>query len=144
MNVWLSVAVAAAVVIGIGWMARRRGGSPVGSDESPDPVAGVPADRKGLYEIGLHPGEDGTPVMYTLTTCRHCVHLRNFLTAHGIAHHLVLVDDFEGAARSAVMARLRSFNPRGSFPTLVLPGGRVVVGFREGEVREAFGLIGND
>ena len=38
------------------------------------------------------------------------------------------------------MAKLRSFNPRGSFPTLVLPDGQVLVGFREAQARKLFGL----
>ena len=68
------------------------------------------------------------------------MHLKHFLDGHGIEHHLVYVDDFSGERRSEVMAKLRSFNPRGSFPTLVLPDGQVLVGFREAQARKLFGL----
>ena len=62
------------------------------------------------------------------------------LDEHGISHHLVYVDDFEGEQRRELMAKVRSWNPRGSFPTLVLPDGRVSVGFREAQVRKLFDL----
>ncbi|HOS83011.1 MAG TPA: glutaredoxin family protein, partial [Methanolinea sp.] len=32
---------------------------------------------------------------------------------------------------------VEKFNPAGSFPTLVINGSRVIVGFREAEIREA-------
>ena len=35
------------------------------------------------------------------------------------------------------MDKVRAFNPRGSFPTIVMPGGKTVVGFREQLLREA-------
>ena len=102
--------------------------------------SGVPAGLEQDYKYGVDPRSCGKPVMYTLHTCRHCVHLKDFLDAHGIEHHLVYVDDFHGPARREVLNTLRSFNARGSFPTLVLPDGRSMAGFREGVVKELFGL----
>ena len=103
-------------------------------------TGGIPSGKEEQFAIGMAPGEDGVPVMYTLTTCRHCVHLRNFLVANNIAHHLIYVDEFTSKARGDMMQTLRKHNERGSFPTLVLPGGQTLVGFREGEVRAAFHL----
>ena len=51
--------------------------------------------------------------------------------------NLLYVDEFNGRDRSDLMDKVRSYNPRGSFPTIVLPGGKVVVGFREQLLREA-------
>ena len=100
----------------------------------------IPPGKEDSYSYGIHPGEDGVPVMYTLTTCRHCVHLQDFLDEHGVAYHLVYVDGFYGQARSVMLAVLKAHNPRASYPTLVLPGGRTVVGFRKSEVRAALNL----
>ena len=101
----------------------------------------VPArDLEEEYKLGMDPCASGKPVMYTLQTCLHCVHLKHFLDDHGISHHLVYVDDFEGDQRRELMAKVRSLNPRGSFPTLVLPDGRVSVGFRETQIRKLFDL----
>lgn len=130
--------IVAAVLAGSGvvWFRRRpgrAGGEP-----------GMPEKQTAAYVLGMEPGADGQSVMYTLRSCRHCVRLKKFLDAHGIPCHLVFVDGFTGAARAAMMAKVRACNPRGSFPTLVLPDGRVVVGFREREVRAAFGLPESD
>ena len=112
-----------------------------GSAETPAEEQQAPArDLEEEYQLGIDPCASGKPVMYTLQTCLHCVHLKHFLDEHGISHHLVYVDDFEGEQRRELMAKVRSLNPRGSFPTLVLPDGRVSVGFREAQVRKLFEL----
>ena len=106
----------------------------------PIPESGTPRGMEELYSCGVDPCACGVPVMYTLHTCRHCVRLKDFLVEHGIEHRLVYVDEFENPARKEIMATLRSHNPRGSFPTLVVPDGRSVVGFREEAVKELLGL----
>ena len=112
-----------------------------GSAETPAEEQQAPArDLAEEYQLGIDPCASGKPVMYTLQTCLHCVHLKHFLDDHGISHHLVYVDDFEGEQRRELMAKVRAWNPRGSFPTLVLPDGRVSVGFREAQVRKLFDL----
>ena len=100
------------------------------------PASGIPQGREQEYRDGISPCDCGIPVMYTLHTCRHCVHLKKFLDDNGVVHTLVYVDDFGDPARRSLMEVLRRFNPRGSFPTLVLPNGKCVVGFRESIVRE--------
>ena len=112
-----------------------------GGVEAPATEVEAPArDLEVEYQLGIDPCASGKPVMYTLQTCLHCVHLKHFLDEHGISHHLVYVDDFEGEQRRELMAKVRAWNPRGSFPTLVLPDGRVSVGFREAQVRKLFDL----
>ena len=112
-----------------------------GGVEAPVKEAEAPVrDLEEEYQLGIDPCASGKPVMYTLQTCLHCVHLKHFLDDHGISHHLVYVDDFEGDQRRELMAKVRSLNPRGSFPTLVLPDGRVSVGFRETQIRKLFDL----
>lgn len=118
-----------------------RGKDSVDKDAESSEGKGVPCpDTEEEYRLGMDPCSSGKMVMYTLQTCVHCVHLKRFLDAQGLECLLVYVDDFEGEQRNDVMAKLRSFNPRGSFPTLVLPDGRVIVGFRERLVRETLGL----
>ena len=101
---------------------------------------GVPIGMEEQYQLALNPGADGQPLLYNLTTCNHCVRVHAFLEKNGIAHHDVTVDYFAGQARVEVLAKLRTYNPRASFPTLVFPSGQVVVGFRESALREAIGL----
>ncbi|MCH5276453.1 MAG: glutaredoxin family protein [Desulfovibrionaceae bacterium] len=137
---WAFGVLAAAVVLGGAvswWRAATAGNRAAGPDGGPETPAAA-------YELGMRPGADGRSVMYTLHTCRHCVRLKEFLDARAIPCHLVYVDDFRGAKRRAMVEKVRSLNPRGSFPTLVLPDGRVLVGFRERAVREAYGLPESD
>lgn len=129
---WTFGILAAAIALAgaVGWWRAAAGGN------RPERTEDVTVS----YERGMRPGADGQSVMYTVHTCRHCVRLKEFLDAHGIACHLVYVDDFRGAKRKAMIEKVRALNPRGSFPTLVLPDGRVLVGFRERQIRAAYGL----
>ena len=137
----LLAAAAAALLIVLFFLFRGKKNRPSShAQHTSSAGTGIPQGFEEEYQHGVAPCESGRPVMYTLHTCRHCVHLKDFLEANGIAHHLVYVDDFEDPARREVMATLRTYNPRGSFPTLVLPDGRTAVGFRESLVRELLGL----
>ena len=106
----------------------------------PAPGTGIPEGMESLYQYGVDPRSGDVPVMYTLHTCRHCVRLKDFLDKRKVRHVLVYVDDFADPARKELMNTLRSYNPRGSFPTLVVPDGRSVVGFREEAVKAMLGL----
>ena len=112
------------------------------SVKRPEPVpgTGIPEGMEALYRSGVDPCSGNVPVMYTLHTCRHCVRLKDFLDKRKISHVLVYVDDFDDPARKEIMNTLRSYNPRGSFPTLVTPDGRSSVGFREDAVKALLGL----
>lgn len=110
----------------------RKGGTAVGT--------GIPQGMEEDYQCGVDPCGCGMPVMYTLHTCRHCVRLKDFLDQHGIEHRLIYVDDFLDPARKQIMTTLRTFNARGSFPTLVVPDGRSAVGFREEAVKKLLNL----
>ncbi len=83
---------------------------------------------------------DHPPVkLYALSTCGHCRSARNFLDANGIEYICIEVDLTSGEERKNVLDEVRGFNPNCSFPTLVI-GDKVIVGFKEPEIREALGL----
>jgi glutaredoxin-like protein NrdH len=90
-----------------------------------------------LFSLALHPGEDGKTFLYALETCRHCRAAREFMEENDLEFHILYVDHYTGKDRARLMDKVRSCNPRGSFPTFVLPGGKVVAGFREQLLREA-------
>lgn len=70
--------------------------------------------------------------LYTLSTCIHCRHAKAFLELHNIKYKLVCADALVPAERKAVMAEVLKYNPRLSFPTLVVDEGKdVIVGFNE-------------
>lgn len=80
-------------------------------------------------------------VFYGLSTCIHCKHTREFLEAESIPFNLIYVDKLEGADRDKAIDLVRGYNPRVSFPTLVVDGGReVIVGFQPEAIKEAITL----
>lgn len=92
---------------------------------------GVPFGFEENYALALEPCKDGKTLLYDLTTCRHCARLQEFLTLHGIEYNDVVVDKYIGKARTQIVEKLKSYNPRASFPTAVFPDGTVIVGYRE-------------
>jgi glutaredoxin len=49
------------------------------------------------------------------------------------------VDLLTGEERLSILEEIKRFNPLCSFPTIII-GDRIIVGFREQEIREALGL----
>jgi hypothetical protein len=49
------------------------------------------------------------------------------------------VDLLEGDERKAIVEDGRKFNPRCSFPPIII-GEKVIVGFKETEIKEALGM----
>lgn len=136
MNIIFIVAALIVAAILVGWRMLSSASSKAAPDNSPK-TDRLNSEQSALLELALHPGEDGLPLMYALETCRHCRKTREFLEENKVQFHLVYVDQFSGEARSSLMDKVRTFNPRGSFPTVVMPGGKTVVGFREQLLREA-------
>jgi glutaredoxin-like protein NrdH len=77
--------------------------------------------------------------MYTISTCIHCKAAKRFMKEHNIPHEFTDVDLLDREAKRAVLAEVRKFNERLSYPTIVI-GDRVIVGYKEDELKEALGL----
>ena len=80
--------------------------------------------------------KDHDLVLFALSTCPHCRHAREFLDSNDIAYRYVYVDLLEGAARESAVGEIQKYNPRRSFPTLVIDEDDVLVGFTEATWRE--------
>jgi len=90
--------------------------------------------KKGDQKMG-----DPEVMMYTLSTCSHCKATKRFLGECGIKYEFTDVDLLDGEERAAILEDVKKFNPRCSFPTIII-GDKVIVGFKEKEIREALGL----
>ena len=77
--------------------------------------------------------------IYTLSTCSHCKATKKFLDECKIEFEFEDVDLLEGEERAAILDEVRKWNPSCSFPTIII-GDKVIVGFKEGEIKEALGL----
>ncbi|MHB1295933.1 MAG: glutaredoxin family protein [Anaerolineae bacterium] len=79
-------------------------------------------------------------MLYGLSTCVWCKRTREFLDESGVLYDYVYVDDLEGDERAKLMEEVRRWNPRGSFPTVVVDDAVAVVGYKQAELKEALGL----
>ena len=77
--------------------------------------------------------------MFTLSTCSHCKATKKFFDDCKVKYEFTDVDLLDKEERAAILEDVRKWNPRCSFPTIII-GDKVVVGFREDEIKEALGL----
>lgn len=77
--------------------------------------------------------------MYTLSTCSHCKATKQLLNECEIKYDFTDVDLLEGEERQAILEDIRKINPNCSFPTIII-GEKVIVGYKENEIKEALGL----
>jgi len=77
--------------------------------------------------------------IYTLSTCSHCRATKKLLDDCTVEYNFVDVDQLHGDERSAILDDIKKFNPKCSFPTIII-GETVIVGHKENEIREALGL----
>jgi glutaredoxin-like protein NrdH len=77
--------------------------------------------------------------MYSLSTCGHCKATKKFLNDCQVAYEFTDVDTLQGEERAAILEDVRKWNPKCSFPTIII-GDKVIVGHKEDEIKEALGL----
>ena len=77
--------------------------------------------------------------IFSLSTCSHCRATKKFIGECSIKYEFVDVDLLKGDERKAIIEDVKKFNPRCSFPTIII-GEKVIVGFKEAEIKEALGM----
>lgn len=77
---------------------------------------------------------------YGLSTCIWCRKTRQFLEDEGVAFDFVYVDLLEGDEREAIKDEIREWNPRVSFPTIVIDGAQCMIGFKTDELKQVLEL----
>jgi glutaredoxin-like protein NrdH len=83
--------------------------------------------------------EDKKVKLYSLSTCSHCKATKGLLNECKVQYDFTDVDLLKGEERSAILEDVKKFNPACSFPTIII-GDRVIVGYKEDEIKEALGL----
>jgi glutaredoxin-like protein NrdH len=77
--------------------------------------------------------------MYTLSTCSHCKAAKKFLNDNGVSYEFTDVDLAQPPERDNILKEVAKYNPQRSFPTIIV-GNKIIVGFRENDIREALGI----
>lgn len=75
-------------------------------------------------------------VLYALSTCGWCRKTKRLLEELGIGFDFVDVDLLSGKESIETEEAVRLWNPRCSFPTLVINDERCIVGFDENAIRK--------
>lgn len=82
----------------------------------------------------------GDVVIYALSTCAWCRMTKLFLDKLGVEYHYVDVDLEEGSNKESLVEEIKKWNPKLSFPTVVIDKNKCIIGFKEDEIKEAIGL----
>lgn len=79
-------------------------------------------------------------MLYALSTCAWCKKTRQLLDDNDVTYDYVYVDLLKGYEKDQTLEEVKKWNPKCSFPTVVVDGAQVVVGFKEDQLREVLGL----
>jgi len=76
-------------------------------------------------------------MLYALSTCVWCRKTKKLLDGLEVEYDFVFVDLLEGREEEKAMEEVGHYNPGQTFPTMVIDGRKVIVGFKEPEIRKA-------
>ena len=83
--------------------------------------------------------DKGNIVLYTLSTCVWCKKTKELLSTLGIGYESVEVDGLDSADKEEALKEMSRWNPRCSFPSMVVNGDTCIVGFDEKKIKAALG-----
>jgi len=77
-------------------------------------------------------------MVFALSTCGHCRNTRKWLDEHKIKYDCTEVDLLHGDEKRKGIDEMRKWNPSLTFPTVILDGKEVIIGFHPEKLEEAF------
>ncbi len=78
--------------------------------------------------------------MFALSTCSHCKATKKFLNDYRVQYECTDVDTLDSVNKAMVLDEVKKYNPRLTFPTIIIDGDRVIIGFQEDEIKKALEL----
>jgi len=81
----------------------------------------------------------GDVTLYALSTCGWCKKTKGLLDDLHAGYSYVYVDQLVDSDRKEVLDKIKKWNPKCTFPTMVINDNTCIVGFKEQETREALG-----
>ncbi len=79
----------------------------------------------------------GDITLYALSTCGWCKKTKGLLDDLHAGYSYVNVDQLEDSDRKEALDTIKEWNPKCTFPTMVINNNTCIVGFKEEETREA-------
>ena len=88
-------------------------------------------------EIQKVEGKEGVDIfLYTLSTCVWCRKTKKWLKKKRLAYRFVDVDLAEPGEKETLLEEIRRWNPKGTFPTMVIDGRVALIGFKPEKFKE--------
>ena len=81
----------------------------------------------------------GKIMLYALSTCGWCRKTKEFLNKLGLEYDFIYVDYLEGDDKDNTMEKVKKWNPRCTFPTLVINDKECIIGYKEDKIKEVLG-----
>mgnify|MGYP001030040853 FL=1 len=93
-----------------------------------------------MFQFEEVKGENkGDIKLFAISTCVWCKRTKRLLESLGVNYNYIFVDKLDRDTRSQVEEEVKKYNPRVSFPTMVINDDKCIVGFQEEEIKEALG-----
>jgi glutaredoxin-like protein NrdH len=85
-------------------------------------------------------GKDkGNVVLYALSTCVWCKKARQLLDDLKVEYYYVYVDNLDQSENEKTKEEVKKWNPKCTFPTIVINNNKCITGFQEDQIRKELG-----
>jgi glutaredoxin-like protein NrdH len=89
-----------------------------------------------MTDFELKKGKDkGKVILYALSTCIWCKKTKKLLDELGVEYSYIYMDDVEGEVKDKFKKQHAAWNPKCSYPTLIINDQECIVGFEEDKIR---------
>jgi glutaredoxin-like protein NrdH len=79
----------------------------------------------------------GNVILYALSTCVWCKKTKRLLNELGVDYSYIDVDLLKGEEQEKIKQEITQWNPKCSFPTIVIDNKKCIVGYKDTEIKEA-------
>lgn len=79
----------------------------------------------------------GHVMLYALSTCGWCKKTKSLLEDLNVEFYYTHVDQLQGEERATAIEAIKKWNPRCSFPSLVVNDSQCIIGYDEAKIKEA-------
>lgn len=83
--------------------------------------------------------DKGRVFLYALSTCVWCRKTKRLLNTLEVSYDYIDVDLLDESEKEKVKRDVKKWNPKGSYPTIVLNNTSCIIGYDEIEIKEALG-----
>jgi glutaredoxin len=79
----------------------------------------------------------GHVMLYALSTCGWCKKTKGLLEELKVEFYYIHVDQLQGEERTEAIEAVKKWNPRCSFPSLVVNDSQCIIGYDEAKIKDA-------